>query len=117
MRYYRDFDTLEESTDEPLVIHRHGERDGDALIVFVHGWGGKRYLTWTPARANPTEVGFPKFLYEDLPLSDIGLYSYRTFWSRIKIWKAIPFERESKVLADRLRQIAEENHHRVSSLI
>jgi hypothetical protein len=59
---------------------------------------------------NPKTVpssGFPKFLYEDFPRLDIGLYSYRTMLGRIQFWKAITFDKESRVLADRIRQIAE----------
>jgi tetratricopeptide (TPR) repeat protein/pimeloyl-ACP methyl ester carboxylesterase len=108
MRYFGDFDTFERSDDEPLVIHRHGDRSGDALVVFLHGWGGNRYGTWMPPGKEPAPDGFPRFLYEDFPQSDIGLYSYRTMLSRVQFWKAISFEKESRVLADRLRQVAED---------
>lgn len=107
MRYFGNFEAFERSDNEPLVIHRHGDRSGDALIVFVHGWGGSRYRTWMPNPKEAASCGFPKFLYEDFRRVDIGLYSYRTMLGRIQFWKAITFEKESRVLADRIRQIAE----------
>jgi hypothetical protein len=105
MRYIDDFNTLDES-DEPLVIHRHGASPGQALIVFLHGLGGKRYGTWTPKGQDATKVGLARFLYEDVEGLDVGLYAYRTLLGRLKFWKSIPLEREAEVLADRLRDQA-----------
>jgi hypothetical protein len=103
MRYINDFDTIDDSTDEPLVIHRHGSSPGRALIVLLHGLGGKRYGTWTGQGQDPVKVGLAKFLYEDIQGTDVGLYAYRTLLGRLKFWKSIPLKREAEVLADRIR--------------
>lgn len=105
MRYIDDFDSLDES-EEPLVIHRHGAEPAAALIVFLHGLGGKRYDTWTPKGRSAAEAGLARFLYEDVQGLDIGLYSYRTLLGRLKFWKSIPLEDEARVLADRIRDQA-----------
>jgi pimeloyl-ACP methyl ester carboxylesterase len=104
MRYIDNFDTTDDPPDQPLVIHRHGASPGRALLVLLHGLGGKRYLTWTPSGEDPARVGLAKFLYEDIEGIDIGLYAYVSGVGRIfSFLKSIPLEREAKVLADRIR--------------
>ena len=66
MRYYSDFARIEEVPDEPLVIHRHGDQPGRALIILAHGLGGTRYGTWTPNGSEATVASLPKFLYDDI---------------------------------------------------
>jgi pimeloyl-ACP methyl ester carboxylesterase len=106
MRCYPDFSTLHDSIDEPLIIHQHGNLQGRALVVFIHGLRGTRYGTWTPKRQDPRQVGFPKFLYDDVAELDVGLYAYRTALGRLRWWRSIELEDEAKVLADRLRDCA-----------
>lgn len=108
MLYRNGFDQIETNDDEPLVIHRHGEKPGHTLIVFIHGLGGKRYATWTHGKLDPAKSGFPKFLYEDFDQLDVGLYAYRSLLGRLKFWKSIPLETEAKVLAARLRQLTDD---------
>ena len=80
--------------DEPLVVHRHPERR-EALVVLIHGLGGSRYGTWQ---------NFPRFLFEDLSDAvDVGLYSYRTAWRRLKLTASVDLEQEARVLADIVR--------------
>jgi hypothetical protein len=74
--------------------------------MFIHGLGGTRYRTWTPEGQDPRKVGFPKFLHEDIPTLDVGLYAYRTALGRLKWWRSIELEDEAEVLADRLRDCA-----------
>lgn len=84
--------------DEPLVVHkRSAATENDALVVFVHGLGGKRYgkrATWGH---------FPRFIYQDLPNIDVGLYRFRTLFGRLRWWRSIDLEAEARVLADTLR--------------
>jgi formylglycine-generating enzyme required for sulfatase activity len=85
--------------DHPLVIHqRTADARTDRLAIFVHGLGGSRYgdkATW----------GYiPRFVYEDFPQLDVGLYSYVTLFGRLKIWKSIPLETEAEIFADQIRE-------------
>jgi pimeloyl-ACP methyl ester carboxylesterase len=107
MQYYADFSKTEELPDEPLVIHRHGEMPGRALIILAHGLGGTRYGTWTPKGLKPSETGLPRFLYDDIEGLDVGLYKYRTLFGRLRWWKSIELHREAELLADRIRMNAE----------
>lgn len=107
MLYKSSFDEIETGEEEPLVIHRHGEKAGEALIVFIHGLGGKRYRTWTPKPHDPAKVSFPRFLYEDFDQLDVGLYAYRSLLGRLAFWKSIPLDREADVLSSRLAQLAQ----------
>ena len=83
--------------EEPLILHRHSETQPN-LAILVHGLGGTRYGTWR---------NFPRFLFEDFPKLDIGLYSYRTSWRRLKLTASIELEREAAVLADLIRDTRE----------
>jgi pimeloyl-ACP methyl ester carboxylesterase len=104
MRYIDNFDSTDDPEDQPLVIHRHGSSPGRALIVLLHGLGGRRYGTWTPSGEDPKKVGLARFLYEDIPGTDVGLYAYRTLFGRVlKFWKSIPLKTEADVLAARIR--------------
>ncbi len=86
--------------DEALVVHRRPqEHNNRALVLFVHGLGGRRYgkkATWGR---------FPAFVYEDFPDVDVALYSYRTLIRRLKFWESIDLEAEAHVLADMLRDL------------
>jgi tetratricopeptide (TPR) repeat protein/pimeloyl-ACP methyl ester carboxylesterase len=86
---------------EPLVIHlRSAPTRNRALIIFVHGLGGSRYgrgATW----------GFlPRFVFEDFPDVDVGLYEYRTLFRRLKFWESIHLSQEAIVFADLIRDVA-----------
>ncbi|MGH9959597.1 MAG: hypothetical protein ACREBC_21130, partial [Pyrinomonadaceae bacterium] len=79
---------------EPLVLHKRPGKENRNLIIFVHGLGGDRYSTWKK---------FPRFLYEDLPDADIGLYWYRTAWHRLRITASVALDQEATVMADVVR--------------
>lgn len=85
--------------DEPLVIHQRTPKTSNgSLVVFVHGLGGSRYggkATWGY---------FPRFIYEDFPQLDVGLYAYTTLFGRFKIWKSIPLEDEADIFAETIRE-------------
>jgi hypothetical protein len=74
--------------NEALVIHRKAEGNR-YLVVFVHGLGGSRY------GEDSTWGFFPKFLFEDLPQLDVGLYEYRTLLGRAKFWKSVSLSDEA----------------------
>lgn len=80
--------------EEPLVIHRRTQEPGKYLAVFVHGLGGKRY------GSKSTWGDFPRLVFENFPNVDIGMYSYRTLFGRLKFWKSIRLEKEAEVFAD-----------------
>ena len=82
---------------DPLVVHRHAEHKSDALVVFIHGLGGKRY------GRNTTWGQFPRFVFEDFPHLDVGLYRYRTLLGRFKLWESIELEDEARILAEIIR--------------
>jgi pimeloyl-ACP methyl ester carboxylesterase len=89
-----------EADDEPLVIHqRTSKTRNKRLVIFVHGLNGSRY------GKDPTGGNFPKFLYEDLPDVDVGLYSYRTGIGRLRFSKSVPIKAEAQILADRIREL------------
>jgi len=84
-----------DSFDDPLVIHkRNPVIETPILVIFVHGLGGRRYATWGK---------FPSFLFKDIPQADIGLYCYRTLFSRLRLTASIELDEEALVLADTLR--------------
>jgi pimeloyl-ACP methyl ester carboxylesterase len=95
-----DISLLDRLDDEPLVVHQKpGVTDNRALIIFVHGLGGRRYgkkLTWGQ---------FPKFVYEDFPQLDVGLYEYRTLFRRAKFWESVPLPDEARVFARIIRDV------------
>ena len=86
---------------EPLVIHLRTEPTRNrALVIFVHGLGGHRY-------GNDATWGFfPKFLFEDLPDLDVGLYQYVTLFGRLRFWESIDLAQEAIVFADLIRDVA-----------
>ena len=88
------------STDEPLVIHGHGDHAASGVVVFIHGLGGSRYgdrSTWGR---------LPEFLFDDVPDVDVALYAYRTGVRRLfRRSQSIELERESHVLDDLLRDL------------
>ncbi|MEQ1622958.1 MAG: alpha/beta hydrolase [Methylococcales bacterium] len=88
-----------EAAQYPLVLHlqEHQETKNNQLILFIHGLGGTRYgkkSTWGK---------FPKFVFEDIPQLDVGLYEYRSLTGRLPFWKSIPLGKEARVLAEIIR--------------
>ena len=86
---------------EPLVIHLRSEPTRNrALIIFVHGLGGSRYgrgATWG---------SLPRFVFEDYPDVDVGLYEYVTLLRRLRFWESIHLSEEAIVFADLIRDAA-----------
>lgn len=84
--------------EEPLVVHQRVEPTANNnLVVFVHGLGGSRYgekSTWG---------NLPRFMFEDLPELDVGMYQYRTLTGRFSFTKSVSLEEESRVFADLVR--------------
>ncbi len=86
---------------EALVIHLRSEPTRNrALIIFVHGLGGSRY------GSGATWGFFPRFVFEDFPDLDVGLYDYVTLFRRLKFWESIHLSREAIVFADLIRDVA-----------
>lgn len=85
-----------EYDDEPIVIHARSRRIAKSLVLFVHGLTGHRYGYWG---------NIPRFVLEDLPTADVGLYFYRTAWKRFGLFKSIDLEEEAEVLANALQQL------------
>ena len=84
--------------DEPLVVHRRSDkRKHRELIVLLHGLGGARY------GSGSTWGNLPRFLFEDFPQCELGLYSYRTLLRRLPFWSSIELEQEAEVLGDAIR--------------
>lgn len=87
-----------EVANDPLVIHqRKGGPDNKSLVVFVHGLGGKRY------GASPTWGNFPRFVFDELPDIDVGVYQYETLVARLKFWRSIALDREAEIFAQIIR--------------
>ncbi|MGA7730664.1 MAG: alpha/beta fold hydrolase [Chloroflexia bacterium] len=85
---------------ESLVIHqRTNPTKNSSLIVFVHGWGGRRY------GRNSSWGRFPEFIYEEFQDIDVGLYAYRTRFGRFKFWRSVSLENEAVILAQDLREL------------
>jgi pimeloyl-ACP methyl ester carboxylesterase len=91
-------DDAQSFVEEPLVLHQRIEPTGnDKLVIFVHGLGGNRYgikSTWG---------NFPRFIFEDLPEVDVGLYQYRTSTGRFAFSKSVSLRDEARVFADLMR--------------
>jgi len=89
--------------NEALVIHkRHGQKN-QALAIFVHGLGGRRYgkhATWGQ---------FPKFVFDELRTVDVGLYEYRTLCKRFKFWESIKLYDEARIFSDIIRDATNYN--------
>lgn len=54
-------------TGDGLTVHHTPGRACNRLIVFVHGWGGKGYVTWGD---------LPRVMFQALPSADIGVFDY-----------------------------------------
>lgn len=101
---YSEPEGFSDLLDEALVIHRKESEAGTKrdLAIFVHGLGGTRY-------GNKSTWGkFPRFIYEDHPRFDVGMYSYRTLFRRFKIWRSVLLEDEAQVLGDLLEILRNE---------
>jgi pimeloyl-ACP methyl ester carboxylesterase len=81
---------------EPIVVHARPEQVSRNLVLLVHGLTGHRYGYWND---------IPRFILEDLPQADVGLYFYKTALRRFSWFKSIDLEQEARVLADSLRSI------------
>lgn len=81
----------------PLVVHGHLDCDPKQLVIFLHGLGGRRYGTWGE---------LPRFIYEDCPLIDVGLYDYRSGLRGLMPWSAVNLEELARELADTIRDSA-----------
>lgn len=92
-------DNHAELINEPLVVHqRTPDSQNCSLIIFVHGLRGSRY------GEAPTWGDFPRFVFEDFPQLDVGLYRYKTALEKDTI--PLPDEAQvfSGILRDDLRQ-------------
>jgi pimeloyl-ACP methyl ester carboxylesterase len=97
--YYAEPDDGSVFDHIPLVVHRPTALAARRkLIVFVHGLTGRRYGYWGNT---------PKFLAEDVPDADIGLYFYKTAWRRRGLFRSIEVEEEARVLADELQSLVQ----------
>jgi pimeloyl-ACP methyl ester carboxylesterase len=85
--------------EPPLVVHRRPGGKNKHLVIFVHGLAGSRY------GKRPTFGAFPRFIYEDFPQVDVGLYGYRTLQKRLKFWYSVTLEDEAGVLAGELQDL------------
>ena len=84
--------------DEPLVVHQRTEpTTNNKLVIFVHGLGGSRY------GKSSTWGNFPRFMFEDIPGIDVGMYQYTTATGRLSFTKSVSLPDESRVFADLLR--------------
>jgi Alpha/beta hydrolase family len=90
--------------EEPLVVHRRSAAS-NTLVILVHGLGGCRY------GKNSTWGYFPKFLYEDKPELDVGLYEYRTLFRRAKFRESAPLPIEARIFAGILRDDLNDYKH------
>jgi len=81
---------------DPIVIHARLGRLASDLVLFVHGLTGNRYGYWGK---------IPRFVLEDVPAADVGLYFYKTVWKRFGFTRSISLEEEARVLANALRQV------------
>jgi hypothetical protein len=91
---YSEPTDAEELAEEPLVVHqRCAPTSNDKPAIFVHSLGGSRYgkrSTWG---------NFPRFMFEDIPELDVGMYQYRTSTGRFNFSKSVSLEDESRVFA------------------
>lgn len=84
---------LDSVKDEPLVIHARPATNNRVLVILVHGLGGSRY------GENSTWGDMPKYIFEDSPHVDVGLYSYRTLLGRLRFSRSISLPVEGKVFS------------------
>jgi pimeloyl-ACP methyl ester carboxylesterase len=87
-------DNLDDAADQSIIVHRRNSGAASGILIFVHGLGGSPYGTWG---------NFPKFIFEDVPDLDVGLYRYETLWRRLKFGAQIPLDREAEVFAGVVR--------------
>ena len=81
-----------------MVVHQRTEPTANnKLALFVHGLGGRRY------GKHSTWGNFPRFMSEDFPELDIGMYQYRTLTGRFVFTKSVSLEEEARVFADVVR--------------
>ncbi|MGQ4376277.1 esterase/lipase family protein [Streptomyces sp. SAS_267] len=88
----------------PLIVHSRDPEKCPNLVIFAHGLNGQRYKTWGD---------FPRFLYEDRPDIDVGLYSYATGWQRWPKLDSTTLEVHARELADTIR----DSHYRSVVLV
>jgi pimeloyl-ACP methyl ester carboxylesterase len=79
---------------DSLIVHAHGVAQNRKLVVFVHGLGGRRYMTWG---------NLPEFLFDDSSDFDIGLYDYASGARRLLRRDSIALNTHARELADDLR--------------
>ena len=80
--------------EQPLVLHlRTSPTSNDKLVIFVHGLGGSRY------GKDSTWGNFPRFLFEDMPDVDVGMYQYRTGLGRLAFTRSVSLPDEEDVAA------------------
>ncbi|MEU7779118.1 esterase/lipase family protein [Micromonospora parva] len=80
--------------DAPLLLHCHPGIADQKLILFLHGFGGRRYRTW----------GYlPGFLFEDCPDASVALYDYRSGSRALMPSSAIDLRDLARELADIIR--------------
>jgi pimeloyl-ACP methyl ester carboxylesterase len=95
---YEEPEAPDSLTEESLVVHqRTADTANSKLVLFVHGLGGTRYgrkSTWG---------NFPRFMFDDFPQLDIGMYQYTTLSGRFNFTKSVSLDEESRVFADLVR--------------
>ena len=95
---FADPPNAESLVDQALVVHQRTDpSSNDKLLIFVHGLGGSRYGTTS------TWGNFPRYIFEDVPELDVGLYQYRTAISRWRITQSVSLQDEARVFADIVR--------------
>ena len=105
---YKELDNLKWA-EEPLTIHRRQDKANNQLVIFVHGLNGSRYGD------NSTWGNFPKFVFEDIPQIDVGLYEYQTGLRRFKFWKSVSLKKEAITFAHIIRDLSD--HYKTIILI
>jgi hypothetical protein len=88
---------LDEVADQSIVVHHHEDGSATRIVIFVHGLGGSRY------GKNPTWGNFPKFIFEEVPDLDVGLYRYETLWRRLRFGAQVKLDLEAEIFAGVLR--------------
>jgi pimeloyl-ACP methyl ester carboxylesterase len=80
--------------DAPILLHcRPGVAD-QKLILFLHGFGGRRYRTWGD---------LPCYLFEDCPDTSLALYDYHSGHRALRPASAIELRDLARELADMIR--------------
>lgn len=80
--------------DAPLLLHCHPGVTDQKLILFLHGFGGRRYPTWGD---------LPCYLFEDCPDASLALYDYRSGQRALRPVSAIDLRDLARELADIIR--------------